>query len=141
MRVLIPGGDSSQPPKAEIQSITTELGEPTCKKDFEKSDPNATPYLICPGVAGYSLIVRYVESGRQSIDVVDASQHSSPLNYQDYVTRYMSNLDGKADWRVSVKDGSQVPIALIVRVQAREDLENPEKVTRTVCHGCQDRPD
>ena len=27
--------------------------------------------------------------------------------------------------------GKQVPVALIVRVQAREDADNPEKVTRT----------
>jgi hypothetical protein len=109
----------------------TDLGEQSCRKDFDKNDPNETPYLVCPGVAGYSLIVRRVEAGRQSIDVLDASQYVSPLNYQDYITRHMSSLDGKAEWRVATKDGKQFPIALIVRVQAHEDKENLDKVTRT----------
>jgi hypothetical protein len=43
----------------------------------------------------------------------------------------MSTLDGKAEWRVTMTDGKQVPIALIVRVQAREDNDNPERVTHT----------
>jgi len=125
------GGDTPQLPNMDVQSIMTEVGEQSCKKDFDKSDPNETPYLGCPGVAGYSLIVRRVEAGRQSIDVVDESQHAWPLNYQDYITPHMSSLDGKAEWRVATKDGKQVPIALIVRVQARENSANPEKVTGT----------
>jgi hypothetical protein len=113
----------------EIQSVLTDLNAASCKKDFDKSDPNETPYLVCPGVAGYTLIVRRVDAGRQSIDVVDATKRVLPLNYQEHVTRHMSTLDGKAEWRVAMKDGKEVPIALIVRVDAREDNGNPEKVT------------
>lgn len=112
-----------------IQSVMTDLDDSSCRKETDASDPNETPYLVCPGVGGYSLIVRRVEAGRQSIDVVDASRRATPLNYQDYITRHMSSLDGKAEWRVATKDGKQVPIALIVRVQAREDSGNPERVT------------
>jgi hypothetical protein len=43
----------------------------------------------------------------------------------------MSSLDGTAEWRVVAKDGKPVPIALIVRVLAREDNDNPEKVTNS----------
>ncbi len=118
-------------PKAAIESIQTGLGPGSCKQVIDKNDPNGTSYLLCPGVAGYSLIVRRVDSGRQSIDVVDAAQRVHPLDYQEFVTRHMSNLDGNAEWRVAARDGKQVPIALIVRVQAREDNDNPEKVTRS----------
>lgn len=124
-------GDPAVRSKAVIQSVHTDLGAGSCKKEADKNDPNETPYLLCPGVAGYALIVRRVDSGRQSIDVVDAAQRVLPLNYQEFVTRHMSTLDGKAEWRVATRDGKQIPIALIVRVQAREDNDNPEKVTRS----------
>lgn len=122
---------SSGKSKAAITSVYTELGGGGCKKEVDRSDPNETPYLLCGGVAGYRLIVRRVDAGRQSIDVVDEGQRVHPLNYEETVTRYMSNLTGKAEWRVSTQDGKQAPIALIVRVQAREDNDNPEKVTHT----------
>jgi hypothetical protein len=53
------------------------------------------------------------------------------LSYDEFVTRHMSSLDGRAHWRVTPGDGEQVPIALVVRVQAREDIDDPEKVTNT----------
>jgi hypothetical protein len=118
-------------PKAGIESVYTNLGAASCGKELDKSDPNETPYLVCPGVAGYSLIVRRVDSGRRSIEIVDAAQRAHPLNYQRFVTRHMFTLGDRAEWRVAARDGKQVPIALIVRVQAREDNKNPEKVTRT----------
>jgi len=124
-------GDDAVRANAAIQSVYTGIDAGSCKKEVDKNDPNETPYLVCPGIAGYALIVRRVDAGRQSIDVVDAAQRVLPLNYQEFVTRHMSNLDGKAEWRVATKDGKEVPIALIVRVQAREDNRNPEKVTRS----------
>jgi hypothetical protein len=123
--------DSTVRSKAGIESVQTDLGAGSCRKEVDKNDPNETPYLVCPGVAGYALIVRSVDSGRESIDVVDAARRVLPLNYQEFVTRHMSTLDGKALWRVAARDGRQVPIALVVRVQAREDDDNPEKVTRS----------
>jgi hypothetical protein len=114
-----------------IQSIHTELKTESCTKEPDKTDPNETPYLVCPGVAGYKLIVRRVDAGRKSIDVVDAGQRVFPLNYQEVVTRHMFTLGDEAEWRVTTRDGRQVPIALAVRVRAREDNDHPEKVTRT----------
>ena len=127
----VKNGDAAIGSKAAIESVYTGLGAGSCTKEADKTDPNETPYLVCPGVAGYALIVRRVDAGRQSIDVVDAAQRVLPLNYQEFVTRHMSTLDGKAEWRVATRDGKQVPIALIVRVQAREDNDNPEKVTHS----------
>lgn len=117
---------------AGIQSVVTSLAPDSCEQQVDRNDPNETPYLVCSGVAGYSLIERLVESGRESIDVVDPSQHTFPLNYQDLVTPAMSALDPRAEWRVQTKDDTQVPIALIVRVQAHEDISDPARVTRTL---------
>jgi hypothetical protein len=124
-----PDPDAAARPAAVIESVYTELAAQSCRKEADKTDPNETPYLVCPGVASYALIVRRVDAGRQSIDVRDPAQRESPLNFHEVVTRSMSTLDGKAEWRVTTKDGQQAPIALIVRVQAREDSEHPEKVT------------
>jgi hypothetical protein len=123
------GAPAAPPKAAEIQSVYTALSGESCKKEPDKSDPNETPYLACPGVAGYTLIVRRVDAGRKSIDVVDAGRRAHPLKYQEVITRYMFTLDDKAEWRVAVEDGQQTPIALMVRVRAREGNKNPEKVT------------
>lgn len=103
----------------------------SCNRAVDRGSPDATPYLSCPGVAGYVLNVRPVESGRLSIDVVDAAEHEFPLNLQDVVTRSMSSLDDKAEWRVTRRNGEPVPAALIVGVHAREDQDDPEKITNT----------
>jgi hypothetical protein len=124
-------GDQAADATPSIQSVYTELDGGACKTAVDKSDPNETPYLACPGVGGYSLIVRRVDSGRKSIDVVDPAQQVLPLHYQEFVTRHMSTLGDKAEWRVANKAGGQVPVSLIVRVHAREDDKDPEHVTRT----------
>jgi hypothetical protein len=118
-------------PKSDIQSVYTGLNVESCKKEADKTDPNETPYLVCPGAAGYSVIVRRVDAGRKSIDVVDTARRAFPLNYQEFVTRHMFTLDDKAEWRVASREGTQAPLALISRVRAQEDNDNPEKVTRT----------
>ncbi len=124
-------GDTAVTSKSGIESVYTDLSGAACKQESDKQDPDETPYLVCPGVAGYSLIVRRVDAGRKSIDIVDGAQRIRPLKYQEFVTRYMSTLGEKAEWRVATRDGRKVPIALIVRVQAREDNDNPARVTRT----------
>lgn len=115
-----------------IQSVTTSLAPNSCKQQADQSDPNESLYLVCPGVAGYSLIERTVDSGRATIDVVDPSQHASPLNFQDVVTPAMTGLAPQAEWRVQTKSGTQTPIALVVRAQAHEDSSDPAKVTRNI---------
>ena len=123
--------DSSTKSKATIASVYTDLTSQLCRKEADMTDPNETPYLVCSGVEGYALIVRRVDAGRRSIDVVDLSQQSHPLNYQDIVTRHMFSLGAKVEWRVEKNDLKRVPIALIVRVLAREDQHNPDRVTHT----------
>lgn len=112
-------------------SVETEFGVTSCKQEPDMNDPNETPYLRCPGVAGYSLIVRRVDSGRKSIDVIDRRQQSHPLNYQDVISRQMFALGGKAEWRIVGSGEQQTPVALIVSVKTHENIDDPEKVTNT----------
>lgn len=114
-----------------MRSVETDLRVAACKQEADMSDPNETPYLLCPGVAGYSLIVRRVEAGRRSIEIVDAAKQAYPLDYQEFVTRHMFTLGDTAEWRVSTKGGSQVPMALIVRVNAQENNDDPAKTTQS----------
>ncbi len=117
--------------EAVVESVYTSLSAASCNKVIDKSSPDETAYLSCPGVAGYVLNVRPVDSGRLSIDVVDAAQHQFSLNFQDVVTRSMSSLDDKAEWRVTRQNGEPMPRALIVGVHAREDQDDPAKITST----------
>jgi hypothetical protein len=129
-----PETDPAQPPSRStdiVGSVYTDLAPGSCRQEIDKDDPNETPYLSCPGVAGYALIVRRVEAGRRSINVVDAAQRVHPLNLHEVVTRHMSSVSGRAEWRVATREGAQVPIALIVRVEARENSDDPGKVTRS----------
>ncbi len=117
--------------EAVMESVYTSLNVTSCHKAVDEGSPDETPYLSCPGVAGYALNVRSVEAGRLSIDLVDAAHHQSPLNFQDVVTRSMCSLDDKVEWRVTRQSGEPRPRALIVGVHAREDQDDPAKITST----------
>jgi hypothetical protein len=132
--LLLSGGSAIQgraaaETQAAIHSARTGLSAEACTSEIDVTDPNETPFLLCPGVGDYALIVRRVEAGRRSIDVVDPTKQVLPLRYEEFVTRQMSTLGGEAEWRVLTTDGKPVPLALIVRVEAREDIDDPEKVT------------
>ncbi len=122
----------SAPPALPVaESIETDLGAAACEQRVDRDDPNETRYRFCPGVAGYALLVRKVEAGRQSIDVVDARQRAHALNLHEVVTRHMLSIDRVVEWRLAGPPGTRQPIALIVGVQAREDVSDPETITRT----------
>jgi len=55
--------------KSAVESIHTDLGAESCAKEIDKTDPNETPYRVCPGVAGYKLIVRNVEETDDIYDI------------------------------------------------------------------------
>ena len=117
-------------PGSDSDSIYTTLHWSSCKKIPDQSHTDVPFYILCPGVADYRLQIRLVESGRLSINVVNPAKRVFPLHYDDFITRRMDALDDKAEWRVHREGEKVVPVALIVRIFAHEDLENPEKVTR-----------
>lgn len=116
--------------QGSVEGVYTDLWAKACKQKVDREDPNFTPYLRCGGVEGYSLIVRMVDSGRQSVEVVDPGGRRHALDFHETVTRHMSSVEGRAEWRVAAAGVKREPVALIVPVLAHEDDENPERVTR-----------
>ncbi len=110
-----------------ITSQQTSLTEPNCRRATDPADPNDTPYLVCPGPAGYTLSVRQVESGRTSIDIVDPAGKATPLNYHQVITPSMFALSNEAEWRIE----AGTPIALITTIRAHEDPADPAKTTNS----------
>jgi hypothetical protein len=112
-----------------VESLYTSLKTSSCTQVIDETDVNQTPYLVCPGVAGYRLQIILVDSGRLSINVVTPARQRSSLNYQYVVTRSMDDVDDKAEWRVHRENGKVVPIALIIRVLVHGNANNPQRVT------------
>ena len=108
------------------QSIYTSLDPKQCKKvrTIESGDYEGR----CPGVAGYSLLV--VEGDlRQNITVITPQKKQHSLELWNVVSSAFSSLGPRAEWRVTKKEGKVAPYALIVRYNASEDVEHPDKLT------------
>jgi hypothetical protein len=112
--------------EAQIQpSVYTSLSEKECRKLKSASDD----YLgRCRGVGGYSLLMAEGDL-RQNVVVVTPSGTKHSLELWSVVSSAFSMLGPKAEWRVTKQNGKTVPAALILRYNANEDPEKPEKKT------------
>lgn len=107
-------------------SFYTDLAPAKCRTlEVDKETGSSTQR--CAGVGGYRLLV-HDDDSRQSITVVDPSGKRHDLNFWHVITGGFSSLGAKAEWRMTSKRGRRVPYALIVRVNANEDAENPNRV-------------
>jgi hypothetical protein len=110
-----------------IQSSYTDLSGSACRTlDVDKQTGASTQR--CPGVSGYKLLV-HDDDSRQSIAVVNPAGREHELNFWEVITPAFSSVGEKAEWRIARTNGKTLPIALIVRVNASEDPENPKRVT------------
>ena len=108
------------------RSVYTSLDPKQCKnvRTVESGDYEGR----CPGVAGYSLLV--VEGDlRQNITVITPQKKQHSLELWNVVSSAFSSLGPRAEWRVTKKGAKVVPHALIVRYNASEDVEHPDKLT------------
>lgn len=108
-------------------SVYTDIAPARCKT-VEVNEESAGSVQKCAGVAGYELLVED-DDLRQSVTVVSPDGKKHPLNYWQVITSAFSSLGEKAEWRVEKKGGKVKPYALIVRVNASENPENPEQKT------------
>jgi len=110
-----------------LQSEYTDLTSPTCKEvKMEKQIPEDDSFAMkCPGIGGYKLEVVGGDL-RTSVNVIDPSGKSFPLNFYDTITGHFSTLGNKAEW-LGEKKGA--PSALIVRVNASENVDKPSEIT------------
>jgi hypothetical protein len=112
---------------SKLESVYTDLASAKCKT-IETADETGNTTQKCNGVGGYHLLV-YDDDSRQSITLVNARGKEYPLNYWSFVTHGFSSVGDKAEWRVSRENGRATPVALIVRVNASENPDNPKQIT------------
>lgn len=113
--------------KPKVTSAYTDLRAATCKT-IETDEEGGGSVQRCPGFAGYKLLVLEGDL-RQTITVIDRGGKEHPLEFWHVITGAFSSLGHKAEWRVTRRNGRQEPTALIVRVYASEDPENPNRRT------------
>ena len=109
------------------QSLYTDLRSNKCKT-IEVSKETGGSVQSCRGLGGYKLLV-LDDDARQSITVIDPGGKKHPLDFWQVVTFGFSSIGEKAEWRVARTRGKLAPMALIVRVNASEDAENPSHTT------------
>jgi hypothetical protein len=106
-------------------SVYTSLAEKQCRKLKSTGDD----YLgRCPGIGGYSLLVAEGDL-RQNILVVTPKGTRHSLELWSVVSPAFSSVGPKAEWRVITENRKTAPTALIVRYNASEDPEKPDKKT------------
>jgi len=68
-----------------------------------------------------------------SVTVLTPDKKEFPLDFWSVISPAFSSLGKKAEWRVLNKEGSVIPVGLIVRMNASEVLESSES-RRTVSY-------
>ncbi|HEU4835309.1 MAG TPA: hypothetical protein VFS90_12865 [Pyrinomonadaceae bacterium] len=106
------------------RSVYTPLGEKQCRtiKTAEAGDEGYEGR--CPGTAGYTLLLSEGDL-RQNITVITPERKQHSLELWDVISGGFSSLGPKAEWRLK----ASVPVALILRYNASEDPDNPDKRT------------
>lgn len=127
-----PSASQSATPSAEpvaagaFDSVYTNIAVGKCKTT-SKDEREGWIIQVCEGVGGYKLEV-YEDDIRQSINVISPDGSKSELDLPGKVASGFSKLGDKAEWRVSKRDGKDVPAAMIVRFIV-DDPQEPKKKT------------
>lgn len=107
------------------RSVYTPLGEKQCRpiKSAEAGDDGYE--ARCRGTAGYTLLLSEGDL-RQNITVITPQGKQHSLDLWTVVSGGFSSLGPKAEWRI---DKASAPVALILRYNASEDPDKPDKRT------------
>ena len=107
-------------------SVYTPLAEKQCKTikgpDSETNDYEGR----CRGAAGYTLIVTEGDL-RQNVTVVTPKGAKHSLELWEVISGGFSTVGPKAEWRMARQNKKLVPVALIIRYNANDDPESPNK--------------
>lgn len=108
------------------QSVYTSLGAKQCRtiKSAEAGDDGYEGR--CRGVAGYALLLSEGDL-RQNITVITPKGAKHSLELWDVISGGFSSVGPKAEWRMTMQNGKPSPVALIVRYNANEDVNAPNK--------------
>jgi hypothetical protein len=107
------------------RSVYTPLGDKQCRtvKSAEAGDDGFE--ARCRGAAGYTLLLSEGDL-RQNITVITPQGKQHSLELWSVVSGGFSSVGPKAEWRL---DKASAPVALILRYNASEDPEKPDKRT------------
>ena len=110
------------------QSLYTSVEPKSCRTIKSTSDEGGSYEGRCRGVAGYNLIV---EEGdlRTNIKVVAPGGPAHSLDLWTVVSSAFSSLGPRVEWRMSNRGNKSTPVALIIRYNASENVDNPNKTT------------
>jgi len=108
--------------------VYTSLEEKQCRTIKLASSETGDYEARCRGVAGYTLLVSEGDL-RQNVTVVTAQGTKYSLDLWEVVSGGFSSVGPKAEWRMARQSGKLLPVALIIRYNANEDPEHPDKVT------------
>lgn len=110
------------------KSMYTSLAEKQCRK-IKSAEAGDDGYEgRCRGVAGYALLLSEGDL-RQNITVITPKGAKHSLELWDVISGGFSSVGPKAEWRMSTQNGKQTPVALIVRYNASENPDQPDKLT------------
>lgn len=101
-------------PAQAATSLYSELHGKNCKT-VETDKGSGASTRLCRGVAGYHLLV-HEANAQTSIDIVTPKNAVWPLEYWEVVTPGLASVGRLAEWRMEVRNGKQVPVALLVRL-------------------------
>lgn len=107
-------------------SVYTPLAEKQCKT-IKPVNPQTGDYEgRCRGVAGYALLVTEGDL-RQNVTVITPKGDKHSLELWDVISGGFSSVGPKAEWRMAKQNGKLIPVALIIRYNANDDPESPNK--------------
>jgi hypothetical protein len=110
------------------KSMYTSLAEKQCRK-IKSAEAGDDGYEgRCRGVGGYALLLSEGDL-RQNITVITPKGAKHSLELWDVISGGFSSVGPKAEWRMSTQNGKQTPVALIVRYNASENPDQPDKLT------------
>ena len=105
-----------------IKSVYTDLNGKVCSA--ERTTSEVSSERTCPGLEGFKLIVQN-DDERDSITIITPDGRKHPLNFfQTISDGHFCSVGNKAEWRVATRNGKDVPIALIARVDVQAGDDN-----------------
>ena len=113
---------------AQNRSVYTSLETKQCRTIKTETTGAGDYEGRCRGVGGYSLTLLEGDL-RQNIIVNTPKGTKHSLELWDVISGGFSYVGPKAEWRTARQKGRLVPVALIIRYNASEDAEHPDKKT------------
>ena len=110
------------------KSVYTSLAEKQCRK-MKSAEAGDDGYEgRCRGIGGYALLLSEGDL-RQNITVITPKGAKHSLELWDVISGGFSHVGPKAEWRVAMQKGKQTPVALILRYNASENPDQPNRLT------------